>query len=89
MTAYTFRDLAEKTAAMREFRKFRDAGLAVPAEVRDRHLAATNDGYATGPEPGERVPEFALADQSGSRRNLKDLFGPSGLFLVFHRSADW
>jgi len=74
---------------MRELRKLRDAGLPVPEEVRDRHVQATNDGYATGPNPGERIPDFALPDQSDSLRNLKDLAGPSGLFLIFHRSADW
>ena len=89
MSKYIFRDLAEKTAAMREFRRLRDAGLPVPEEVRQRHVQATNDGYATGPEPGERVPEFALPDQSGALRSLQDLAGPGGLFLVFHRSADW
>jgi hypothetical protein len=89
MSGYTFPDLAEKTAAMREFRRLRDAGLPVPAEVRDRHVEATNDGYTTGPAPGERVPDFSLHDQTGSTRTLKDLTGPSGLFLVFHRSAEW
>jgi len=82
-------DLAEKAAAMREFRRLRDAGLPVPAEVRDRHVRATNDGYATGPDPGQPIPEFALPDQLGGIRTLKDLAGPNGLFLVFHRSADW
>jgi hypothetical protein len=82
-------DLAEKTAAMREFGRLRNAGLPVPAEVRERHLWATNDGYATGPNPGERIPELALPDQSGAIRMLNDLAGPNGLFLVFHRSADW
>jgi hypothetical protein len=48
-----------------------------------------NDGYATGPDPGERIPEFALPDQSGAIRTPSDLAGSNGLFLVFHRSADW
>lgn len=74
---------------MREFRRLRDAGLPIPAAVRERHLLATNDGYATGPDPGERIPEFALPDQSGAMRTLNDLAGPHGLFLIFHRSADW
>jgi len=82
-------DLAEKAAAMREFRRLRDAGLPIPSEVRARHVRATNDGYATGPDPGQRIPEFALRDQSGAIRTLHDLAGPNGLFLVFHRSADW
>jgi len=89
MAKYTFRDLAEKTAAMREFRRFRDSGLPVPADVRERHIQATNVDYATGPEPNERVPDFALPDQTGVLRRLEDLAGPGGLFLVFHRSADW
>jgi hypothetical protein len=82
-------NLAEKAAAMREFRRLREAGLPVPAEVRERHVQATNDGYATGPDAGERIPEFALPDQSGTTRTLRDLTGPNGLFLVFHRSAEW
>jgi hypothetical protein len=82
-------DLAEKMAAMREFRRLREAGVPVPAEVRTRHLWATNDGYATGPDPGQRIPEFALRDQFGAIRTLNNLAGPNGLFLVFHRSADW
>ena len=82
-------DLAEKAAAMREFRRLREAGLPVPAEVRARHVRATNDGYSTGPDPGQRIPEFALRDQSGAIHGFHDLAGPNGLFLVFHRSADW
>jgi hypothetical protein len=82
-------DLAEKAAAMHEFRRLRDAGLPVPADVRARHIWATNDGYATGPDPGHRIPEFTLPDQYGAIRSLGDLAGPNGLVLVFHRSADW
>ena len=82
-------DLAEKAAAMREFRRLREAGLPVSAEVRERHVWATNDGYATGPDVGEPIPGFALPDHFGAIRTLNDLSGQNGLFLVFHRSADW
>ncbi|HEY4359537.1 MAG TPA: redoxin domain-containing protein [Bryobacteraceae bacterium] len=82
-------DLAEKAAAMLAFRQARDSGLPVPPQVRARHVWATNDGYSTGPDPGERIPEFALPDQWGALRTLNDLAGPNGLFLVFHRSAHW
>ena len=74
---------------MREFGRLRAAGLPIPADVRARDVQASNDGYATGPDPGERIPEFALHDQAGAIRTLNDLAGPNGLFLVFHRSADW
>jgi hypothetical protein len=82
-------DLAEKTAVMQEFRRLRAAGEPVPAELYARHVWATNDRYTTGPEPGTRIPAFTLRDQDGHSRDLANLSGPNGLFLVFHRSADW
>jgi hypothetical protein len=82
-------DLAEKAAIMREFGRRRAAGEPVSAELYTQHVNATNDRYATGPEPGEQLPEFALPDQNGAVRSLADLTGPNGLLLVFHRSADW
>ncbi|HUA20953.1 MAG TPA: hypothetical protein VMB25_19530 [Bryobacteraceae bacterium] len=82
-------DLAEKAAVMREFRRLRAAGQPVPAELYARHVWATNDHYAAGPEPGRRIPDFTLPDQNGQPRSLANLAGPNGLFLVFHRSADW
>ncbi len=83
------KDLAEKAAVMREFGRLRAAGQPIPADLQARHVNATNDGYATGPEPGARIPEFTLPDQHGAPRTLANLAGPSGLLLVFHRSADW
>lgn len=82
-------DLAEKAAIMQEFRRLRAAGAPVPPELYAKHLLATNDRYATGPDPGERIPDFCLPDQSGVLRSVADLAGPNGLLLVFHRSADW
>jgi peroxiredoxin len=81
--------LAEKAAIMREFTRLRAAGEPVSDELRARHVNATNDGYASGPEEGEPVPAFQLPDQSGTPRTLADLTGANGLLLVFHRSADW
>ena len=82
-------DLAEKAAIMREFGRRRAAGEPVSAELYAQHVNATNDRYATGPEPGERIPDFALPDQTGQVRTLANLAGAGGLLLVFHRSADW
>lgn len=42
-----------------------------------------------GPQVGETVPSFSLADQNGEARDLQSLMGPNGLMLVFSRSADW
>jgi|HubBroStandDraft_6_1064221.scaffolds.fasta_scaffold153000_3 hypothetical protein len=82
-------DLAEKAAIMREFGRRRAAGEPVSAELYAQHVNATNDRYTTGPEPGQRIPDFALPDQKGVSRSLPDLTGPHGLLLVFHRSANW
>ncbi|HTC32878.1 MAG TPA: hypothetical protein VK724_05885 [Bryobacteraceae bacterium] len=82
-------DLDEKAAIMREFRRVRAAGLPMPADLYAKHVQATNDRYATGPEPGERIPAFSLPDQKGDPRSVPDLAGPKGLLLVFYRSADW
>jgi hypothetical protein len=82
-------DLAEKAAIMREFGRRRAAGEPVSAELYARHVNATNDHYASGPEPGEQIPEFTLPDQHDVLRSLANLTGPNGLLLVFHRSADW
>ena len=42
-----------------------------------------------GPQVGEAVPDFALADQRGEQRDLASLAGPNGTMIVFSRSADW
>ena len=42
-----------------------------------------------GPQVGERVPDFDLADQNGKRWTLQSITGPKGAMLVFFRSADW
>jgi peroxiredoxin len=42
-----------------------------------------------GPQVGERVPDFALPDQTGTTRTLQSVMGPRGVMLVFIRSADW
>jgi len=43
----------------------------------------------TGPAVGEKVPDFALQDQSGNQKTLRSILGPKGALLVFFRSADW
>jgi hypothetical protein len=83
------KDLAEKAAVMREFGRLRAKGLPIPPELQAKHVNATNDRYATGPEPGQRIPEFTLPDQGGVSRSLSNLASPNGLLLVFYRSADW
>ena len=83
------KDLAEKAAIMREFGRRRAAGEPVSDELYAKHVNATNDRYATGPESGQHIPDFALSDQNGVLRTLTNLAGRNGLLLVFHRSAGW
>ena len=52
-------------------------------------LPSVPDVRKLGPQVGARVPDFALADQTGQRRSLQSLMGPKGVMLVFSRSADW
>lgn len=47
------------------------------------------DVQALGPQPGAKVPEFSLTDQTGAVHTLTSLLGPKGVMLVFNRSADW
>jgi len=49
----------------------------------------TIDVSALGPQVGEQVPDFSLADQTGRTRDLQSIVGPRGAMIVFLRSADW
>ncbi len=69
-------------------KKMRSGEKIAPSEFQD-FVKAQNDGATTGLKVGEKIPDFALADQDGNRRTFRDLTGPSGLLLVFSRSADW
>ena len=49
----------------------------------------TIDVSQLGPQVGEQVPDFSLADQTGRTRDLQSIMGPRGAMVVFVRSADW
>jgi hypothetical protein len=46
-------------------------------------------GMVSGPEIGERIPDFEALDQNGDLVSLSDVMGPEGAMVVFVRSADW
>ena len=69
-------------------KKMRSGEKIAPSEFQD-FVKAQNDGATTGLKVGEKLPDFALVDQNGNQRRFHDLTGPSGLLLVFSRSADW
>ena len=45
--------------------------------------------FDPGPAIGDRLPAFEAVDQDGRPRTFESLRGPSGLVLLFFRSADW
>ena len=70
-------------------RKMMAGGANIQTSEWLEFVEAQNDGYRTGPEIGDKVPDFALPDQRGNSRSLSELMGVNGLLLVFSRSADW
>lgn len=52
-----------------------------------RKLLADESG--TGLPVGALAPQIRLKDQHGRERDRRTLAGPSGLVIVFFRSADW
>ena len=46
------------------------------------------DVSALGPQIGERVPDFSLADQNDQIQTLASIMEANGAMLLFHRSAD-
>ena len=47
------------------------------------------DPMTLGPVVGQTLPAFEVKDSKGVTRTFESLKGPSGLVLVFFRSADW
>lgn len=48
-----------------------------------------SEGMVSGPEVGERIPDFEAFDQNGRLVSLSSVMGPKGAMVVFIRSADW
>lgn len=52
-------------------------------------IPAGSEGMVSGPEIGERIPDFEALDQNGHLVSLSSVMGPKGAMVVFIRSADW
>ncbi|MFP6830046.1 MAG: hypothetical protein VCC36_13620 [Gammaproteobacteria bacterium] len=65
--------------------------LALPALAQNflTDVPAGSRGMVSGPEIGERIPDFEAYDQNGNLITLDDVMGPNGAMVVFYRSADW
>jgi hypothetical protein len=66
--------------------------LAVPL------LAMAGAGWAAGqeidvsrlgPQVGDRLTTFRMADQNGVEHTLESIMGPNGAVVLLFRSADW
>ena len=65
------------------------ASLALLALLAQSTPHTRVDLSKVGPQIGQRVPDFSLADQAGKTWTLQSVMGPKGAMLVFFRSADW
>ena len=66
-------------------------GLALSARAQNplTEIPAGDEGMVTGPEVGERIPDFAGLNQNATLVGFDDIKGPNGAVVLFHRSADW
>lgn len=66
-----------------------DKGFEAPVPVGSPARAGLPDGQSTGPEIGERLPDFELPDANGVPLNFHRDRGGRKAVLVFYRSAIW
>ena len=64
-------------------------GFEAPAPVGHPGRANLPDGHPTGPEVGERLPDFELLDQRGRRVRFHEHRDKAKAAVVFFRSAVW
>jgi hypothetical protein len=69
-------DQQSKTAVLHNvIRKFASGGKDITSDEWRDFVEAQNDAPHTGPEIGQKVPDFTLPDQYGESRTLSDLMG--------------
>ncbi len=64
-------------------------GFDAPAPLGHPGRLGLEDGHPTGPEVGERLPDFRLPDAHGREIDFHADRGSSRAALVFYRSAVW
>jgi hypothetical protein len=63
--------------------------IGLCAAIGMTRAADSAPGEKTGLKVGEKAPAFALKDQGGKERALKELLEDGPVALVFYRSASW
>ncbi len=66
-----------------------ELGFEAPAPVGHPGRAGLPDGASTGPDIGERLPDFTLPDAFGNTVNFHADRGTAKSAVVFYRSAVW
>jgi hypothetical protein len=64
-------------------------GFDAPAPLGHPGRAGLPDGHPTGPEIGDRLPDFTLPDAHGQPLRFHEDRGNAPAALVFFRSAVW
>jgi len=64
-------------------------GFEAPAPLGHPGRAGLPVGASTGPEIGERLPDFSLPDASGKMIHFHEDRGSAKAAVVFYRSAVW
>ena len=62
--------------------------VPIPASHPGRRYPASHD-FPSGPEVGERLPDFRLSNQNGEMIDYHASRGDSKSIVVFYRSAVW
>ena len=66
-----------------------ELGFEAPAPVGHPGRAGLPEGASTGPEIGERLPDFTLPDAFGNKIHFHEDRGTARAAVVFYRSAVW
>lgn len=66
-----------------------ELGFDAPAPLNHPARRGLPEGHPTGPEIGERLPDFELPDAYGKSVRFHEDRGASPAAVVFFRSAVW
>lgn len=69
--------------------EFDELGFEALAPVGHPGRAGLPAGHSTGPEIGERLPDFELPDQDGRAVRFHEGRARAKAVVVFYRSAVW
>ena len=64
-------------------------GFDAPVELGHPIRSGLPEGHSTGPEVGERLPDFQLPDAGGQIVDFHSDRGSAKAAVVFYRSAVW